>query len=76
MGYRFVDNEHLSLLEFRDEKLVIMNMMGMRTAADYQVSVDDVIIRAPNGTLVLARSGSGEATKLSGMGLVFRRAED
>ena len=76
VGFRFVDKEHASLLEFRDEKLVILNVMGLRAAGDYQISAEDVIVRGPNGTLVLARSGSGEATKLSGMGLVFQRAAD
>ncbi len=76
VGYSFVDGEHFTQLEFRDEKLVIMNVMGIRAAADYQVSAGDVIVRGPNGTLVLARSGSGEKLKLSGMGLVLKRATE
>lgn len=76
VGHRFVDEQHVSQLEFRDEKLVIFNVMGMRTAGDYQVSADDVIVRGPNGTLVLARSGSGASTRLSGMGLDFRRVTE
>ncbi len=76
VGFRYVDREHASLLEFRDEKLVILNFLGLRSAGDYQVSAEDVIVRGPNGTLVLARTGSGETTKLSGMGLVFQRAPD
>lgn len=76
VGYRFVDKDHASLLDFRDEKLVILNVMGLRAAGDYQISAEDVIVRGPNGTLVLARSGSGESTKLSGMGMVFERAAD
>lgn len=74
VGYRFVDEQHLSQLEFRDEELVILNVMGMRTAGDYQISADDVIVRGPNGTMVLTRSGSGAATRLTGMGMTFQRA--
>jgi myosin heavy subunit len=76
IGYRFVDEEHLSQLEFRDEKLVIIAIMGLRAAGNYQLSQDDVIIRGPNGTMVLARSGAGDGTHLSGMGLTFVRVSD
>lgn len=56
-------------LEFRDGKLVILNMLGMRAAGDYQVSADDVVVHGPHGTLVLRIDGE----TLSGMGMNFER---
>ncbi|MGM0585836.1 MAG: hypothetical protein ACQEUZ_14425 [Pseudomonadota bacterium] len=73
VGHVFEDETHMSRLEFRDESLAIFTVMGLRTAGDYGVSGPDVIVEGPNGTLVLRRSGVGEALALEGMGMRFER---
>ena len=71
VGYRFVDAERLTSLEFRDERRVIFSALGMRFAGIYELSQDDVIVEGPNGSIVFARDGD----RLSGMGLVLIRSE-
>lgn len=58
-------------LEFRDDKLVMLNILGMRAPGDYQVSDDDVVVHGPHGALVLHIDGN----TLSGMGLNFARED-
>ncbi|WP_153242377.1 hypothetical protein [Ferruginivarius sediminum] len=71
VGYTFTDANSLSRLEFRDERLVIFNVMGLRFAGEYQLSRNDVIVEGPNGTVVFARNGNS----LQGMGLTLTRDE-
>lgn len=69
VGYSFVDPNTASKLDFRDEKLVIVAIVGLKFAGSYDVSRDDVIVQGPNGTMVLTKNGN----KLVGMGFNFRR---
>ncbi len=75
VGRTFVDEKHFTRIEFRDEKLAIINIMGIRAAGDYQVSADDVIVRGPQGSLVFTRRGSGADVRLTGNGMTLEPAD-
>jgi len=71
-GYTFVDDSDTSMLGFRDENRVIFAVLGMKIAADYEVSQDDVIIEGPNGTLIFTKHEG----RLTGTGLTFRKQQN
>ena len=69
VGLRFEDASTGMRLEFRDDALVFLEILGMRAAGEYRVSADDVVIDGPNGQLVLAIGPDA----LTGMGMRFER---
>ncbi|MCA8930121.1 MAG: hypothetical protein KDC18_18840 [Alphaproteobacteria bacterium] len=71
VGLAFVEGIAGMRLEFRDERRVFMNFLGVRAMGDYEVSRDDVIVNGPHGQMVLTIQGD----TLSGQGLTFARQE-
>lgn len=68
VGRAFVDPETFARLEFRDEKMAMFTIVGLKAPCPYQIDGDDIIVKGPHGTLVLTRRGD----RLQGMGMNFK----
>lgn len=75
VGYRFVDRAKGWQLGFKDEKHAVLASRRNQANAPYEVRGDEVVVKGPQISLVLKRSGRGAATKLEGLGFVFVRAD-
>lgn len=69
VGYRWIDENEVMQLDFRDEETVFVTALGMKFAGTYQVSRDDVVVTGPHGQLVYTLRGD----RLVGMGATFRK---
>lgn len=76
VGHVFVDRAKGWQLLFRDEKQAILASRANRATASYEVRVNEVVVRGPQISLVLKRSGKGAATKLEGLGFHFERKQN
>jgi hypothetical protein len=72
----FVDRAKGWQLLFRDEKQAVLASRTSRAAAPYSVRGQEVVVKGPQISLVLTRSGKGDATQLEGLGFVFVRKKN
>lgn len=72
VGYRWIDENEVMQLDFRDAETVFVTALGMKFAGTYKVSRDDVVVTGPHGQLVYTLRGD----RLVGMGATFRKRTD
>lgn len=73
VGHRFVDRAKGWQLQFRDERQAILQSPTSATAAPYEIRGDQVVVKGPQLSLPLTRSGGGDTMRLEGLGFVFVR---
>lgn len=76
VGHLYVDRAKGWQLLFRDEKQAVLASRKNRDTAPYEVRGNEVVVKGPQISLVLQRSGSGDATKLEGLGFHFERQQN
>lgn len=53
----YLDEMGISQYEFTRDGRVYMSVMGIESTGEYEVDGERVVLRGPNGTMVLSRDG-------------------